>query len=195
MSGCYATRVSAVEQKPLRADAARNREALISAARTLFAQHGTEVPLQAIAKAAGVGQASLYRHFPDRESLIIAIFEENFTTMEATSARYADSPDQFARVWTELIDFSIDSKGFAGIVALNDHPDERVVEMVERLEALLSGPLQRAIAGGVVEAHWTVADLVLVVQMLSGALAGVPLEQTRDVADAVLRLVGLDHIK
>ena len=194
MSVCYATRVSSLDERPLRADAARNRESLISAARALFAERGTDVPLQAIAKAAGVGQASLYRHFPDRESLIIAIFEENFATMEATSARYADSNEQFARVWTELIDFSIDSKGFAGIVALNDHPDERVLELVERLEALLAGPLQRAIASGSVEARWTVADLVLVVQMLSGALAGVPMEAARHVADDVLRLVGLDKV-
>ena len=63
------------------AAAAGNRRALLRAARDLFAQKGYNVPLSAIARAAGVGQAVLYRHFPRRLDLAFAVFEENFADL------------------------------------------------------------------------------------------------------------------
>ncbi len=96
--------MSAIEESPPRADAVRNRAAIIAAARRLFAERGVDVPLQAIGKAAGVGQASLYRHFPSREDLMLALYQQNFDRMEATSAAHVGSPDLFAAVWSELVD-------------------------------------------------------------------------------------------
>ena len=64
------------------AAAAHNRRALIDAARDLFAEQGFSVPFSAIAKRAGVGQASLYRHFPDKVTLGVAIFDENLKLLE-----------------------------------------------------------------------------------------------------------------
>ena len=55
---------------PQRADARRNRDRLIDAARELFAEAGTGVPLAAVAKAAGVGTGTAYRHFPTQEALV-----------------------------------------------------------------------------------------------------------------------------
>lgn len=65
------------------AAAAENRQALIDAARELFAAQGFSVPFSAIARHAGVGQASLYRHFPDKVALGVAVFEENLKILEA----------------------------------------------------------------------------------------------------------------
>jgi AcrR family transcriptional regulator len=62
----------------LRADARRNREAIIAAARTLFVERGTDVPMEDIARAAGVGVGTLYRRFPDRDYLIGAVAADNF---------------------------------------------------------------------------------------------------------------------
>jgi AcrR family transcriptional regulator len=62
--------------RPLRADAQRNRDALIAAARQLFGEHGPDVSMLLIAEAAGVGNGTLYRHFPDRESLITAVYRD-----------------------------------------------------------------------------------------------------------------------
>jgi AcrR family transcriptional regulator len=59
----------------VRADAARNREKLVEAARTLFRERGHDVPLDDIAKLAGVGPGTLYRHFPNRESLVDAVLQ------------------------------------------------------------------------------------------------------------------------
>ena len=60
--------------RPLRADAERNRQRIVDAAKTLFAERGVEVSVEDIAAAAGVGIGTFYRRFPDRESLIEAVF-------------------------------------------------------------------------------------------------------------------------
>ncbi|BCW69326.1 TetR/AcrR family transcriptional regulator [Arthrobacter sp. NicSoilB8] len=62
----------AVDRRPLRADAARNVDKIISAARQCFREHGPEVPLQTIASTAGVGPATLFRNFADKEELVLA---------------------------------------------------------------------------------------------------------------------------
>lgn len=62
----------AVDRRPLRADAARNVDKIISAARQCFREHGPEVPLQTIAVTAGVGPATLFRNFADKEELVLA---------------------------------------------------------------------------------------------------------------------------
>ena len=59
----------------MRADAARNREKIVEAARVAFRTRGYEAPLDDIAKAAGVGAGTLYRHFPTRESLVDAVMQ------------------------------------------------------------------------------------------------------------------------
>src|SRR6188472_1508327 len=59
-----------------------NRRALIAAAREVFATEGLQAPFSAVAKKAGVGQGSLYRHFPDRLSLAVAVFDENLDELE-----------------------------------------------------------------------------------------------------------------
>jgi AcrR family transcriptional regulator len=67
------------EQQPrLRADARRNRDSILAAAKTWFASHGPEAPAEEIARAAGVAPGTLYRHFADREALIRAVAADNF---------------------------------------------------------------------------------------------------------------------
>lgn len=61
----------------MRADARRNRDQILAAAREMFAVHGADVPMEEIARAAGVGVGTLYRRFPDRESLIRAVAKES----------------------------------------------------------------------------------------------------------------------
>jgi AcrR family transcriptional regulator len=60
----------------LRADARRNREQLIEAAREVFAEFGTQAPLDEIARRARIGNATLYRHFPTRDDLLVAVYAE-----------------------------------------------------------------------------------------------------------------------
>lgn len=73
-------------QRPKRADALRNHEKLVTAARELFAEHGTSAPLEDVAERAGVGIGTLYRHFPTRQALLEAVYLEEVEAM----ARAAD---------------------------------------------------------------------------------------------------------
>jgi len=69
------------ETTPRRKDAQRNREAILSAAKELFAT-SADVPMYEIARAAGIGQGTLYRHFADRRSIAIALFDEALVLAE-----------------------------------------------------------------------------------------------------------------
>ena len=145
------------------AAAAENRHALLRAARELFAEKGYNVPLSAIARAAGVGQAVLYRHFPRRLDLAFAVFEENFTELEVLAAD--QGPDAFERFFARLVDLMIESLGFVELVvgARADYEDG-----AGRLAALVTGPLARAQRAGVVAGEVTIADVDLALRMVYG---------------------------
>lgn len=85
---------------PLRADARRNRDQIIAAARAIFAECGPEIPMEEIARAAGVGVGTLYRRFPDRDSLIRAVAVENFErVLDDAKAAAAEEPT----AWQALV--------------------------------------------------------------------------------------------
>jgi AcrR family transcriptional regulator len=84
-------RETAAQQRPMRADARRNREAILSAARELFASSRPEVQIDDIARRAGVGVGTVYRHFPDKEALMGELVRERFLAFnEQLAAALAD---------------------------------------------------------------------------------------------------------
>ena len=78
-----------IAQKPKRADARRNYEKLVAAARDAFAEHDTSASLEDIARRAGVGIGTLYRHFPTRQQLLEAVYVEEVETMARSAADFA----------------------------------------------------------------------------------------------------------
>ncbi|WP_051739667.1 TetR/AcrR family transcriptional regulator [Streptomyces catenulae] len=78
--------------RPMRADARRNYERLLAAARTAFIEHGTDTSLEEIARRAGVGIGTLYRHFPHRTSLMGAVFQSEVDALLAQARELADAP-------------------------------------------------------------------------------------------------------
>jgi AcrR family transcriptional regulator len=91
--------------RPQRADARRNRERLLSAARTVFATNGANASLQVIAREAGVGIGTLYRHFPSRENLYTAVYEHEVDQLVALAASRTQAPDPVAalRDWLQAL--------------------------------------------------------------------------------------------
>src|SRR3954463_16400684 len=87
----------------LRADAARNREKLLSAAVALFAEQGTDVSLEAVAKRAGVGIGTLYRHFPTREALLEEAYRNEVTRLSAAADELLAEhpPDEALALWMD----------------------------------------------------------------------------------------------
>jgi len=81
--------------RPLRADAARNREKVLKAAAVVFAQQGLEATLDQIAQEAGVGVGTVYRRFPDKESLVLALFENAFDEIAALASTALENPSSW----------------------------------------------------------------------------------------------------
>ncbi|MGW0845538.1 TetR/AcrR family transcriptional regulator [Streptomyces sp. NPDC002787] len=81
---------------PRRRDAQRNRELLVAAAHEVFTEQGLDAPLDVIARRAGVGNATLYRHFPTRAALIDAVFHDQLTDTMAVGERVRDAPDAWS---------------------------------------------------------------------------------------------------
>src|SRR5919206_2825813 len=77
------SRVAATEERPLRADARRNREKVLAAARTVFSENGRDAQMDDVARRAGVGVGTVYRHFPTKEALIEALMVDAFETIAA----------------------------------------------------------------------------------------------------------------
>jgi AcrR family transcriptional regulator len=87
---------------PLRADARRNRDQILAAARTIFVAQGPDAPMEEIARSAGVGVGTLYRRFPDRETLIREVALDSFTRA-LTEAK--DSIEEEPTAWDALVRF------------------------------------------------------------------------------------------
>ncbi|MBT2517109.1 TetR/AcrR family transcriptional regulator [Streptomyces sp. ISL-90] len=155
-----------------------NRRALIAAAREVFATGGLTAPLSAVARRAGVGQGSLYRHFPDRTALAVAVFDENIGNLEAI----VNLPDT---TLDDLLDLVIEqalvSTAFIDMITANQH-DPRVVHLGERFHEIAERALERERAAGRIGAHVATDDLLLAVSMLSGVLSRSDPEDRRDVA-------------
>jgi AcrR family transcriptional regulator len=81
--------MTADPETSLRADARRNRDQILAAAKSIFAVAGAEVPMEEIARAAGVGVGTLYRRFPDRDALVRAVAMDNFERVLIDARRIA----------------------------------------------------------------------------------------------------------
>ncbi|MEV6551876.1 helix-turn-helix domain-containing protein [Streptomyces sp. NPDC051597] len=100
----------------LRADARRNRERILEAAVRAFSEKGPDVAIDTIAKAAGVGSATLYRHFPTREALVEAAYRNELARVcdSATTLLADHAPDRALRLWMDrFIDYVAAKQGMA----------------------------------------------------------------------------------
>jgi AcrR family transcriptional regulator len=159
-------------QRPQRADARRNHDKLVAAARVLFAERGTSVPLEDVAEHAGVGIGTLYRHFPTRQALLEAVYVDEVEAIAQAAADLADLPP-----WEALSQWLHQYVGFAATKrALN----EALVEAAPDSDVLLScrtaivgagsALIERAQHAGVIRGD---TDFLDVVRMVSG-IAMVP---------------------
>lgn len=110
--------------RPRRADARRNEETLLDAAAQAFVASGVEVPIREIAARADVGTATLYRHFPTRADLIIAVYRhqvEGLAEAGPTLLAASDSPYLALGRWVDLfVDFLVTKQGLAAVLQSDD---------------------------------------------------------------------------
>ncbi|MGW7514377.1 TetR/AcrR family transcriptional regulator [Streptomyces sp. NPDC054796] len=166
--------------------AARNRAALIAAAREIYAEHGLDAPLSAIARRAGVGQGVLYRHFPDRAAVASAVLEENVLQIEqAATAEDAT----LAGVLGVLTWHLTESAAFISLL----HTDGAGRSGTREYAMALSGRVERALRGHVPDGHplGGEGDLMLAVAMVSGAVTGPTRDERERRGLAAWRLLGV----
>jgi len=154
--------------RPLRADAARNREKVLRAAREAFAESGYGVPLDEIAARAGVGPGTVYRHFPAKEALFEAVVEARVTDLVSDARARADAADPGGAFFGFL------ARVAGEAAAKRDLPDAISVagSLREDLFAALDVLLRRAQQAGAVRAGITTADLIVLLKGMFAGLAG-----------------------
>ncbi|MER6615099.1 TetR/AcrR family transcriptional regulator [Streptomyces xantholiticus] len=158
-----------------RADALRNRERIVSAAREMFVEFGPDVPLDEIARRAGVGNATLYRHFPDRAALIREVVLSVMSrTTEQADAAAAEEPDAFAAL-RRFVHAAADERIGALCPMLSgaidiDHPDLHAGR--ERLEEAVLGLVEAAQSAGRMRTDVAVGDLMVALSQLTRPLPG-----------------------
>ena len=177
-------------ERRLRADAARNRAAIVAVARDVFAEHGLEAPLEAIAARAGVGIATLYRRFPTREKLVAAALVEKVAEY-AEAARQAlavpDPWDGFAGFVERICELQASDRGLSDLLSMTLSADEEVEELRRTANDLLIMVIDRAKAAGALREDFVGEDLVL----LLIASAAVMHVTRADAPDAWRRFVAL----
>ncbi|MER6029872.1 helix-turn-helix domain-containing protein [Streptomyces sp. NPDC001851] len=184
-------------QPALRADARRNYERLVSAAREVFAARGVDVPMDDIARHAGVGNATLYRRFPTREALLQAVHRDQIEALYARSQELlaARSPDEGLATWLrELVKQGSTSRSLATalVIALRDEGSD-VSWCRERMYAAAAALLDRAQQAETIRTDVTVGQVLKLVNAVAFVAEGE--SDGEQQADQLLAVVmdGLRH--
>ncbi|HVL18976.1 MAG TPA: helix-turn-helix domain-containing protein [Gemmatimonadales bacterium] len=158
-----------------RADALRNRERIVTAAREMFVEFGPDVPLDEIARRAGVGNATVYRNFPDRDALVREVVCSVINrTMAAAELALTQTGDAF-----EALERFVHTAADERISALcpmvqsafdQNHPDLEASR--ERCESLVGAIMDRAKAAGQLRSDVDVGDVMIAAAQLSRPPAG-----------------------
>src|SRR5436309_10991071 len=179
-------------QRAPRKDAARNRSRLIEAAARAFREQGLGVSVNAIADRAGVNVATLYRHFPTKDHLIVAVLEallEPLVTARDRALAIEDTSDALATFVHEAVRLQAEQRGL--VDALGRYPSGPALRKQLRESAIeIVTPLvERAHRHGELRADFDPLDLLVVLQMLAGVAAARELLPDRDrrYVDLVLR--------
>lgn len=151
-------------EKPMRADARRNYDRLVSVARDAFSEHGADASLDDIARRAGVGPGTLYRHFPNRDALLAAVLGDWVEELRAEfECRLADTDDPAGALesWLHrLLRHTATYKGLAAaIVASSRDPHSALAAACDPLHETGRALVRRAQQAGAIRADITSADI------------------------------------
>ena len=158
--------------RPLRRDAARNRQRILKAASEVFTEQGLEVSLDEVARQAGVGVGTVYRRFRTKEELVAALFEERIDAIAAVAERAAEEPDP----WTALVSFMeqmaemlAGDLGLRQLLMFATYGQDRVAYARQRNAPLVQKLVERAQAAGQVRSDLMLTDVPFLVFVLTEA--------------------------
>jgi AcrR family transcriptional regulator len=168
--------------RPLRADARRNRERILKAARAVFAEHGREAQMDDVARRAKVGVGTLYRHFPTKEALLQGIAVDKFVRLERIACQARDTiSDPWEAVSTALWD---GAEQLAADRALFDvlgdaNPSAECASARTCVRATFEQLLTRAQAAGAVRDDVTVDHVPLIMMGVGAAIRAADGDEAR----------------
>ncbi len=157
----------------LRVDAERNRQRLLEAARVAFAEGGLDVPLEAIARRAEVGIATLYRRFPTRDDLLVAVFEDRLLRFAALAAEARRAPDArrgFRRYVERACAMQAADRGLRDLLIGSFPGGRRLQDLRRRAERDLAEVIRGAQAEGALRSDLVMEDVTLLLMANAGVL-------------------------
>ncbi|WP_213010834.1 TetR/AcrR family transcriptional regulator [Paractinoplanes toevensis] len=162
----------------LRADAERNRAALLTAAREIFGEQGLDASLDEIARRAGVGNATLYRRFPTRRDLIAAVFAGQMNEYVELSDRALQEPDPwsaFVGYLTRLFELQATDRGLSELLVSTSFDDDaRLSDLRTAAQRGASEVIARAVGAGVLRADFSRRDLSILMRANAGVVQRSP---------------------
>jgi AcrR family transcriptional regulator len=182
-------RCTSAAGRGLRADAERNRERVLSAAREVFAEQGLDASTNEIARRAGVGVATLFRRFPTRDDLVGAAFADKMSAYAAAIDDALADPDPwqgFCSYIERVCRMQADDRGFADVLTLTFPTAKALEEERDRSAKAVAKLLIRAKASGRLRKDFAHQDVPLVLM----ANAGVVMATREAAPEAWRRLVG-----
>jgi AcrR family transcriptional regulator len=176
-----------------RRDARRNREAILSAAREMFAESG-DVAMYEVARRAGVGQATLYRNFADREELIAALAEDSIAELERVSAEHAADPKGLFVLLQAMVESAVRFYGLFDCAQQAEAGAGELEPLQRRLTTLIEQPLREAKRARLVRRDLGVEDVFLLIGMVEGAVRRERTSTDRAAAAARVLQLALDGL-
>lgn len=181
---------TAAPTRAMRADARRNYDRLLAEARTAFAAHGAEASLEDVARRAGVGIGTLYRHFPNRNALLSAVFEEAVNDLLARSRELLTDPNPCAALVTwlrEMVAQAGEYRGLArALMSVSSDNTSALARCSDPIRQAGSALLARAQKAGAVREDVAIGDLLQLTHAIALAAEETPTDP--DLADRLLRL-------
>lgn len=161
----------------MRRNAAANRERILAAAEAVFGAHGALGSTEDVADRAGVGIATVFRHFPTKEALIEAALLRHFDRLNAQATELAAREDAAAalrQLVATMIDTSATKLTMASAIGARGDPPPALRAVAEDLRGIMQGILERARAAGAVHDDVTVDEIYVLIRGLAHATATMP---------------------
>lgn len=185
-----AQEASGVSVRRKRADAVRNTEAVLEAAKAVFAESGVDAPMREIAARAGVGVGTIYRNYPQRSDLIIAVFRRELDATAAEADRLASEypPAEALRLWAQsLARFVATKRGFASALHSGDPayrplPGQFLGVLAPKVQAILDA----GAAGGSIRHDIHADDLIHALSRLADSHPGDPADRASRMSNVLL---------
>ena len=162
--------------RPRRADAQRNRELLLAAAREVFSERGADAPLDEVARRARIGNATMYRHFPDRRELLIAVYADEVAALCAHGEALLEdrSPEDALFAWLRAFVSHVTAKRDLALAIPSDQGGERSALFDgwhRAMHSTASRLLARAHSAGAVGPDLKASDLLVLASGIAVATA------------------------